>query len=565
VPPELFDTPVPLSMSGGTAQFFKLSYVGPQSGPNKERYGKSPTYWLGKDVARALDELPFYEDIRKLNKTTYKLLSRWTMAYEGIVSKPVADSPTDKKAKGKTRDLLVIHDISDGLKDKRMLDIKIGEETAVGGWQGKSEFGAATNRIVDRSSNSSVQGFRLEGFDNPPESLSTQDFGDQDVKTCACFTKKYKRITYQRFTAREFLRYWLDFNDQIYLETSTSLTAVEYSEAVLFDACRQLAELCSDALKMPVPQMWIGSSLCLACDSGKLPERLKTLQLLAQDRRAEECMAPTDLAKVCVFDWGRSELNTIEKNATLQLEEQAQRQKYWDIWERGLIRAWFEAVNLYISQFQPAPVGGPFYVTISAWDYDTYDPCDFLGFVVLPLQETEQDDFELSDLGGRGCGSVSVSISRLQLPSQSRLSEAWRVYVAGVDDLPKADLFSDTDPLIRVDVGSDRDEDTDWRIVGMSSSAWTPVIYNDRNAEIDKSLDFGFAKPEVLNSLMTQMSRPLGMNLGAKDFTIPDRADRTQRQQCFEDFLARIGGKMTTLSRAPDQTLLNSDSFEYAD
>ena len=57
VPAKYFATPLPLSVSGGTAQFFALAYAGPASGPAMERYGRSPTYWLGKDVAFAVERM----------------------------------------------------------------------------------------------------------------------------------------------------------------------------------------------------------------------------------------------------------------------------------------------------------------------------------------------------------------------------------------------------------------------------------------------------------------------------------------------------------------------------
>merc|ERR1711939_459245 len=132
VPSQYFDTPVPVTMSGGTAAFFNLRYIGPSAGPAAQKYGISPQYWLGKDVERALDELPFYEALLKLDLGSYKLLRDWTMSYAGILNARVAEKKNNPSAmEEEARNLLVLHDIADGLVEKRMLDIKIGSETAV--------------------------------------------------------------------------------------------------------------------------------------------------------------------------------------------------------------------------------------------------------------------------------------------------------------------------------------------------------------------------------------------------------------------------------------------------
>jgi len=87
------------------------------------------------------------------------------------------------------------------------------------------------------------------------------------------------------------------------------LSPIEYSECVLYDAVRQVASLCVDAMHVPVPQMWIGSSLAVACEADKVPTRQRAMQLLsASPATTTAAPSPCGLARVKIFDWGRSEL-----------------------------------------------------------------------------------------------------------------------------------------------------------------------------------------------------------------------------------------------------------------
>jgi hypothetical protein len=276
-------------------------------------------------------------------------------------------------------------------------------------------------------------------------------------------------------------------------------------------------------------------------------------------------MAPADLAKVCVFDWGRSELNTIEQNATRTQADKDQRRKYWEIWERGIFRAWYEVVNLYLAQFAPSQTKQ--IVTFSVWDYDTYDPNDFIGSVEVDLEETGGEvELDLVSDSGGDCGTVRVEITKLPPVSSSRLQEKWAIHVIQVEGLPKSDAFSDTDPFVRVEVGAQRPDGSDWRVIGMRSAGTTQVVHNDRNAEIDKVLYFARAAPQTVQSLMDQMSQSMGTTLKSSmfDTTTGTDCDRVQRQACYEAFLAKCG-PAAGLTRASDDDLLRSDSFEYGD
>ena len=97
-----------------------------------------------------------------------------------------------------------------------MLDIKIGDVTAVSGWQGKSAVGAWKQSFVDRRTNSAAEGFRLEGFDNPPPTLRSLEqllVSESFLGVAGLSEKKLTRMGLQCMTAPEFLNLFLDVHD----------------------------------------------------------------------------------------------------------------------------------------------------------------------------------------------------------------------------------------------------------------------------------------------------------------------------------------------------------------
>ena len=69
VPVSLFETPFKaLGASGGTAAFFRVEYKDDEWRKDTTQAGvpiDSKDYWIGKDLARARDEVAFYEEAQK--------------------------------------------------------------------------------------------------------------------------------------------------------------------------------------------------------------------------------------------------------------------------------------------------------------------------------------------------------------------------------------------------------------------------------------------------------------------------------------------------------------------
>lgn len=96
------------------------------------------------------------------------------------------------------RDLFLMENLHCGMKKLRFCDLKIGNVTAVSGWQGKSSLGAMSNRVVDMMTNSVTEGYRMEGMDGQPSSLES--------RLHFYSGKKSQRLFLQGLMARKMLR-----------------------------------------------------------------------------------------------------------------------------------------------------------------------------------------------------------------------------------------------------------------------------------------------------------------------------------------------------------------------
>lgn len=275
----LFDGPGTTSaVSGGTAAFFKVTLKEPH--PDTGSTG----FWIAKDLAHAQDEVEFYEIALKRKGLPGWRLMDSLIEYKGV-AKMACASEKDKKGNGKelgTKELLIMRNLFDGKKKLRLLDIKIGEVTADANWRGKSKYAAYKQSILDAQTNSSREGYRMEGFDGAPAQLMTFDPSAESSVAGTLFSaRKSKRFQYQNMPAKRFLSWFLDTReltgDAAY-NPDTHASPCEYSEVVLRSLATSLAQLCRGLRELPVPQKWLGSSVALLFEAGKLPERGPALE-----------------------------------------------------------------------------------------------------------------------------------------------------------------------------------------------------------------------------------------------------------------------------------------------
>ena len=111
-------------------------------------------------------------------------------------------------------------------------------------------------------------------------------------------------------------------------------------------------------------------------DCASLPQRSAVQTMLT----IPEIPVP---ARVHIFDWGRSELNTEDSHALLSQAEQADRQKFWRLYRVALAKLLYNCCSLYVARFWK-PVAS---ITFRIWDKDAFTDDDFIGAADLSLVE----------------------------------------------------------------------------------------------------------------------------------------------------------------------------------
>ncbi|CAB9512755.1 Synaptotagmin-2 [Seminavis robusta] len=468
VDPSWFESPVTrLGVSGGTAPFFKLQLT--KAGMEATNQ-TSASYYIGKDLSHAEDEREFYEKILSIQangeeSTGVGLLTPFLFDYLGVLETKTTDS--DKPCQ-----LLVFQNLRNDQDAFRMLDLKMGQQTAVGGWQGKSRLRAMKQNVLDGMTNSTLEGYRLEGFDGQPERVESMDplldilaeQKDKDEtesthtdkvtvwgrKVSEKQAKKAKRMLFQTLTGADIFRFFADVHLQqqqpAIEDIQTQYIASEMAEIVMHELVTQLVRLAVTCHKVQVPQKWIGSSVALGFDCGFFPTR---------SNKAEAQIRSKVITNV--FDWGRSELLTQRRYDSMTPAEQTDRQQFWTNYKDGMDRLAYNATREYYHHFTNSTQWTE--VTLRVMDFDSLTADDYIGKVHIPLpdpsdtaavqalQSSRPYELHCGEGGhGKRCGTVFCAISWMDCPAGSRLRGMWRVTVLYAKDLPAMDVNMSSDP-----------------------------------------------------------------------------------------------------------------------
>jgi len=416
----MFDCPVDrIGVSGGTAPFFSLVLS-----DDYQEGSKSANYYIGKDLSRATDELEFYEKLfeTKGSRTEFfEPLLNFAFEYKGVLT---TQERIDGIASGEDLQLLVLRNLFDGKKSLRLLDLKIGEATSAKNWQGKSAIRNRKQKVVDSGTNSKCEGFRLEGFESMPDTLKSREplldtYQKIQNKTNV---KKMRKIQLQSMKGREILMHFLDLHLEKFKEEEDQMKRSEYLEILLHEFVLQLTKLFVSCQNLPVPQMWIGSSIALGFDSGNLPSRLNDHDEIRKS------------VLVKIFDWGRSELNTMETYAALSSNDQNRRNKYWNFYKKGIAKLAWNASLEYKSRFGTKKW---LEIVINIMDFDALSKDDFLGRITIPVEETPEKTLKLEN---KSKSTFTYSISWHPL-DDSRLYGVWKVRIVGARSLQNKDFI----------------------------------------------------------------------------------------------------------------------------
>jgi len=442
----LFESPVVrLGVSGGTAPFFSLKLTNP--GP-KQRVG----HYIGKDLSHATDEITFYEELENERRAMAPVLG-FCFEYKGIVSATIADA----KPGAAPKDLIVLRNLFDGAKKLRLVDIKIGQKTADAGWQGKTRMAALRQSLVDGMTNSAAEGYRLEGFDGVPPAVTSMDplldFSNiKGISDSKKVQKKAFRYMLQSLTGFEMLSFLTDVHQEPEGVSEAKLAdtraPLELAEIVLNEIAKLLVRLAIACRLVTVPQKWIGSSVALAFDAGQTPARS------VPEAEVREGV------KVQIFDWGRSELNSLEQHEKLSTKDRQDRAKFWCFYVGGIDRLAFEASRLYHNRFCNDNEWTEFLCIVM--DYDSNSANDPLGMVAIPVKITPETTLNLHDssgsqmksrIAGSPLSTITYSLEWRSYPAGSRLKGAWRFNIVKANNLVGRDkvlLKATSDPYVEL-------------------------------------------------------------------------------------------------------------------
>lgn len=380
-----------MQTSGGTAAFF---YVALKEGVREEL---ARDFYVGKDVARAEDELEFYEHMSKM-ATSHKCwydLSKVSMECPGVVDLPCILTDKAGTETNEQRSLLLLENLRSGYRKMRQLDVKLGAETAVSGWKGKSAIRAWKQSTVDSFTNSKVEGFRLEGMEEPPQCL--EDYLEMAVNNpraaerAILSEKKAKRLMLQRLRGYQIIDFWVNMQDATtagkrsrlnsgasshvggdsfmngvhsqasYWPTlSVPLTSGTASKRLMAhnmnsEAGTQtitnpdlksgvFAELhCQDALWQALDKVSDCAKTVLALP---VPQQWigSSLALALEVDECEEHPKTT----VKLFDWGRSDLSSVSDYKALSPSEKKERIQHWRSYLRSLLRFQYELARIVV-------------------------------------------------------------------------------------------------------------------------------------------------------------------------------------------------------------------------
>mmetsp|Transcript_53497 Transcript_53497/g.142132 ORF Transcript_53497/g.142132 Transcript_53497/m.142132 type:complete len:650 (-) Transcript_53497:217-2166(-) len=563
VDPSIFVTPFqPLSRSGGTAAFYRttlreeeddgtatktrrrrgISIVGPPRGASADVVS-TVDCWIGKDIAHALGEVAFYEEARLVRSLPGWEMLRWLLGYKGVCCAPCQ---VEEVGDPRELELMLLRNCRDGFKSCRLLDVKIGQVTAVRDWHGKSAFAAWRQSFVDAVTNSVRQGFRLEGLDNPPVTVRSMYAKLEEgipSTVIGVKPKRLKRLYLQGLTGLQFVSHFLSLHDapdstfarrserapsadtirppafragtRTFSSSQDTLTNVEIQELVLLGCIEELARLVAALRSVPVPQQWIGSSVMLAFDAGARPDRDGT-------------GVPV---RVHIFDWGRAELNTPERYAAMTEEDRASRRKYWGYYCGGIAKLLYDCCHLYVIRFFHPKQS----VALTMYHKHTWKADGFIGTCALPLKEAAGGDgvtmgaaeTVLDTWFGKPVKSgiisskeikLGVSVLGSALPSESRLRSRWLVHVHGAQGLPRRETFAETDSVVEVSGMSegvqelhDALSDPGARQALRNAAHSTTVATGTRDPEFDETIEIGTlredCKAEFLLSLGVAVGR----------------------------------------------------------
>ncbi|CAD7935479.1 unnamed protein product [Amoebophrya sp. A120] len=214
----------PVTVSGGTAPFYFVRYRDPPTSVS------SANFWIAKNALHAMDEVDFYDALRSFlldpqkrrgtagdHLRTSEFLHRAFLSCPGLLRLPTAVKGGRSTPGNNDPELpvLMLENMFSQFHKLRFMDVKLGKQTAVADWKGKSAFRAWRNQMVDAHTNSAIEGYRLEGMEQEPQSEVEHllQAHSSFVTTALLKPKRLRRMLFQSLDAAGFLNLLLETRD----------------------------------------------------------------------------------------------------------------------------------------------------------------------------------------------------------------------------------------------------------------------------------------------------------------------------------------------------------------
>lgn len=474
-----FETPV-TQVPGRCSHFaVKLKDVQPE--------GISNQRWIAKDLAKAISEVPFYEEVRRLRcegAGAFETLLDYILEYEGILEAHVEGQKPNEAPK----QFLVVENL--GVRDVpgsmfRRVDLKLGQ--GVPGASGASRLQALKQSLLEGTSGAraAAEGFRLERFQGSPASLDSADpllelgLGAEGATSPTSPTakqmvrQKVRKAMLQRMPAPDVIMYFADMQA---LGTKVG-DAASIAQHLLSQMASKLAGLAVACRRAPAPQLWLGASLAVTLDTG-----------------AEGTVPPE--VNVKLFGWGQACFTTREMHQNLHPSERRDRSAKWREFISSIDKVAWEASRAYLHRFGNSE--GWKEVKFVVADFDAISHNDFIGQALLHLDEknplTGEQVIQLVDrsgnpvIGKNGLPTALTCSVHLHALTKVRLRALWRVQVHRCVNLPKRDLSGTSDAW--VSVYATGGEESQFCFQQRSS-----VIPRNLNPEWNETFDLPLARP----------------------------------------------------------------------
>mmetsp|Transcript_25900 Transcript_25900/g.72270 ORF Transcript_25900/g.72270 Transcript_25900/m.72270 type:complete len:680 (-) Transcript_25900:14-2053(-) len=402
--------------------------------------------WIGKDLSQAFDELEFYDEALQLRGEDGWDVFDYLADYHGVLWNTCCVS-ADLRVR--STDMLVFRSPMEGLARPRLLNLEVGPRT--------SALQLSRCTLYDYATTARQESIRIEGFLAPPNYIASEE-PSCDSKGWAwgeASQPRAQRAELQKLMVADAIAAFADLREAVSEErlwpgaercttpktcgdafSEHFLGPSEYSELVVHSLISEVVSLLRACARVPTPQKWLGTSVCLIIDVGAAPPR-RNPEISMDDWVAAR-------VKLRIAGWGRSMVSCPTRPSFKDVLQD--NDVLWVIYQESVGWILWEAARFYFHSF-----------CVQKWhelQFEVYAQkrkgvdqlvgratfrlAEHSGNVqrfFLPLMRGGPSGAQLH--GDDGMPSqIVITLSFATFPKPSRLNGAWHVWVMECLNLP---------------------------------------------------------------------------------------------------------------------------------